>query len=283
MSDGRALPRPPTTAGSKDRVSTSHWADLQSRWARLGPPLRPNREVAEGMARAIAGHDRRVLLLGVTPELAELGDELIGVDINEAMIAHIWPGDSQRRRAVKGDWLDLPFPHGHFTAAIGDGSLNALTYPEGHRRLYGQLAAVLQPGGRFVVRLFKSPDRGEPLAAVRAAALAGKIGSFHAFKWRLAMAIVAASDSANIPVRRILEAFEREFPDRAGLGAAAGWPAAEIDTIDAYRNSAEVYNFPTFVQLCAALPDCFVNPRLIPTGSYELAERCPLVAMELRA
>jgi SAM-dependent methyltransferase len=261
-------------------LSKSHWADFHRRWAQLTPPLRPNKDVAEGIRQAIAGHAERVLLLGVTPELAELGTEVVGVDHSEMMIANIWPGDTERRRVVKADWLALPFPKGHFSAAMGDGSLNALTYPDGHRGLYAQLSRVVRPGGRFAFRLFKTPDRCEPIAAVRAAALAGEIASFHAFKWRLAMAIVAASKNPNIRVTAIRDAFNREFPDRAGLAAASGWKATDIDTIDVYKGSSEIYSFPTFDQLRAVITDSFENPRLVAVGSYELAERCPLVVAD---
>jgi SAM-dependent methyltransferase len=263
-------------------LNKSHWADFHRRWAQLTPPLRPNKEIAEGLRQAIAGHAERVLLLGVTPELADLGAEVVGVDHSEMMIANIWPGDTERRRVVKADWLALPFPKGHFSAAIGDGSLNALSCPIAHRRLYEQLAHVIRPGGRFAVRLYKTPDRGEPLAVVRNSAVAGEIGSFHAFKWRLAMAIVAAAADPNIRVETIREVFNREFPDRAALASASGWPAADIDTIDVYKGSSEVYSFPTFDQLRTAIPDSFTDPRLVPVGSYELAERCPLVVMDLK-
>jgi SAM-dependent methyltransferase len=261
-------------------VSKSHWAEYYRRWAQLTPPLRPNAEVAEAMGKAISGHARRVLLLGVTPELADLGSELVGVDHNETMIANIWPGDTPRRHAIKADWRALPFSPGYFSAAIGDGSLNALTYPDGHMRLYEQLAGVVRPGGRFAVRLFKAPDRAEPLANVRADALAGRIASFNAFKWRLAMAIVGAAGEPNIRVQAILDIFNGEFPDRTALAAAGGWRPVDVDTIDAYRDSSEIYSFPTFDQLRAAIPGSFHNAHLVAAGSYELAERCPIVVMD---
>ncbi len=265
------------------RLSNSHWAELFRRRAQLTPPLRPSHEVAEGMRQAIAGHDERVLLLGVTPELVELGSELIAADRSDMMIANVWPGDTARRRAVKADWLALPFPKAHFSAAIGDGSLNTLLYPSGHRQVYEQLTKVLRPRGRFVFRLYKTPDRGEPLSSVRAATMTGEIRGFNAFKWRLTMAIVAASRDPNIAVETIRDTFEREFPDRGQLTAATGWAPEAIDTIDAYKGSSEVYSFPTFAQLRAAIPAAFENPRLVAAGTYELAERCPLVVMDLKS
>lgn len=263
-------------------MSDSHWAKFHSLWAQYTPPLRPNHEVVNALRSAIAGHDENVLLLGVTPELADAGRHVTALDSSEMMIATVWPGDSARRQAFKGDWLAMPFADGKFSGAIGDGSLSPMSWPDGQRRIFAELARVLRPGGRLVIRLFKQPDRGEPLAGVVASAWAGEIRNFHAFKWRLAMALVAASSTPNLTVQAILAAFEREFPDRRKLAAATGWPMAQIDTIDVYRGSAEVYSFMTLEQIRQTMPPAFTNPRLLDAGSYELAERCPLLITERR-
>jgi len=261
-------------------LKDNHWASFHRRWAHYTPPLRPNAEVAAAIRQAIAGHDERVLLLGVTPEYADAGADVTALDNSELMIGSVWPGDSPRRRAIQGDWLAMPFPGGAFTSAIGDGCLSALAYPAGHRQLYEQLKRVLTPGGRVALRLFKMPDRAESLATVLAAARAGEIRNFHAFKWRLAMALVGAARDPNLAVQAILSTFEREFPDRRNLAALTGWPIEQIDTIDTYRGSREVYSFATFEQLCRALPAGFIKPRLAAAGTYELAERCPLLITE---
>ncbi len=261
-------------------MGNSHWENFHRRWAQYTPPLRPNDEVVGAVAGAIAGHDERVLLLGVTPELANAGRDVTALDSSELMIAAVWPGDGPHRRAVKGNWLAMPFPVAAFTAAIGDGCLSALTCPEGQQQLYAQLARVLQPGGRLVLRLFKAPDRAETLPTVLKAVRDGAIRNFHAFKWRLAMALTAAAGDPNIPVALILATFEREFPDRPKLAATTGWPLEQIDTIDVYRGSREVYSFMTFEQIRQTMPPSFTNPRLQDVGSYELAERCPLLIMD---
>src|SRR5262249_31292173 len=152
-----------------------------------------------------------------------------------------------------------PFGAAQFSAAIGDGSFNALSYPGDHRRTYDQLSKVIRPGGMLAFRLFKTPDRGEPIAQVHASARSRKIASFHAYKWRLAMALVAASGDPNICVETIRDAFIQEFPDRPSLSALTGWPIADIDTIDGYKDCAEIYSFPTFEQLRLEIPETFVN------------------------
>jgi SAM-dependent methyltransferase len=242
-------------------------------------PLRPTAEDVEVFGQTIALHRDRVLLLGATPELADLGTQTVGVDKNSAMAAHLWPGNTTHRPVLAGDWLALPFARNSFSAAIGDGSLSNLTYPN-YRRLFAQLAEVLRPDGLVALRLYKAPDESESLAAVFAAVRAGEIRNFHAFKWRLAMALVALSGDPDLAVVEILSHFEQAFPDRQKLAAMTGWPMAQIDTIDVYRGSPEVYSFPTFEQIRQTMPASFANPRLIATGGYELAERCPLLVLD---
>jgi SAM-dependent methyltransferase len=258
---------------------SSLWNESHRRWSRLGPPLRPHKDAVAAVRRAIAGQAARVLLLGVTPELADLGVETIAVDRNPGMIANIWPGDTARRRAQLGDWLSLDLPDEHFTAAIGDGTLNNLLHPDGHSALYASVARVLRPGGIFASRVALTPDDPETMETVVSNAWARRIEVFNAFKWRVAMAIAAANADPNVPVMAILDSVNRHVPDRDALAAATGWERADIDTIDAYENSPEIFSFPTMAQIRAVIPRAFQDVRVLPSGAYPLAERCPLLVM----
>jgi hypothetical protein len=124
-----------------------------------------------------------------------------------------------------------------------------------------------------------TPDAGETLAEVGAAALAGEVAGFHALKWRLAMALVHESGDPNLPVIRILEAFDRLFPDRAVLASATGWSLDEIAEIDAYREGAAVYSFPRRRDVAGTIGPAFGPVQFTDSGTYELAERCPLVRL----
>jgi SAM-dependent methyltransferase len=262
-------------------MSASHWEEFHRRWGRVKAPLRPNREIVAAFEAAVAGHTGRVLLLGVTQELADLGRELIALDRSQGMIDNVWPGNLARRRAQLGDWLDLKFPQGHFTAVIGDGSLSTLLYPSGHRAFYAQLEHVLRAGGRFVARTFATPEQGDSLEDVVARTEAGRIANFHAFKWHLAMAIVAGSGDPNIAVTTIRDVFDNTFPDRRALAAKTGWAIEDIDTIDVYAGSPDVYSFATLSQLRAVIPPSFKRVYVEAVGSYPLAERCPFLIAEL--
>jgi SAM-dependent methyltransferase len=261
-------------------ANTTHWNEYHRRWSRIKPPLRPDADVVAAFTQALAGHNDRVLLLGVTQELANIGAHVTAIDRNASMIANIWPGDTNARRAFCGDWLALPFDENEFTAAIGDGSLSAIQYPADYRALFAQLARVLKPGGVFACRMFLTPDEIESVETVKAKALAGEITSFHAFKWQFAMAMVQETGDPNIAVAAILDRFNTLFPDRAALSAATDWSDVDIETIDVYKNSPDIYSFPMLAQLRETIPETFHSVRLVQAGAYPLAEHCPLIVME---
>ncbi len=260
----------------------NHWDDMARKWARVKPPLRPNVEVGEAVRGELADIPGQTVLLGVTPELAVVAHPIIAVDRNPGMIACAWPGNDVGRQAVQGDWLRMPLAGDSFANAIGDGSFNTLAWPDGYAQLFAELRRVLRPGGRVVVRTFTTPEPGETLSSVREATLARRIVSLHAFKWHLAMAIVARGPSPNIRATQIRDGFNDMFTDRAALMSTTGWTEDEIDTIDVYENSVVSFSFPTVSQFRAVIPGGFGGPRIVPSGSYEMAKRCPILVMDRR-
>jgi len=266
--------------GSGSRALPSHWNDYHRRWSRLTAPLRPDADIVRGFEETVRGHEDRVLLLGVTQELVHIGGTLSAIDRSEGMIANVWPGDTARARAQVANWLSPPFEDASFTAIIGDGSLSAIAWANDYRTLFAQSARLLKPGGVAALRLFLSPDEVETRAELRKRVLDAECPSFHAFKWRLAMAVVAETGDPNIAVTAIRDAFNAMFADREMLAGRTGWRADDIETIDVYANSPDVYSFPNFAQLRETIPEAFGKVRLIACGSYPLAERCPFLAME---
>jgi hypothetical protein len=252
---------------------------FHQRHAGLKAPLAPNEEVVEAFREAIKDHNEQVLMLGITPSLLAVAGFVIAVDRNEKLIASSWPGDTERRKAIAGNWLELPLRQREFTACIGDGSLAGIPLSQ-YETLFGHLARVMIAGGQFAVRLYETPEHGETVVQVRAQTMAGKIAGFHAFKWRLAMAIVSEAREAALPVARIHEIFQREFPDRAALYAATGWSSEQIAEIDFYSDNPVTYHFPTRREVLAALPKNFLRPRFVTSGTYELAERCPILVAD---
>ena len=80
------------------------WEELARKWDRYGPPICPDHSDVAHYRAGIAGAEAHVLLLGVTPQLAGLGTRLTALDGSQAMIDHVWPGNTPGRRAILGDW-----------------------------------------------------------------------------------------------------------------------------------------------------------------------------------
>lgn len=257
-----------------------HWQKFSDLWSRLGQPMRPGREDVKSFGRLLGGTEGMHLLLGVTPELSDLVQYLVAVDDNAGMIGAIWPGDRAGRHAVQANWLDMPFADNSFDTVMADGSFTPLDYPLQYDRLFAQLQRVLKPGGRMVVRIFAAPEAGETCATVCDEAMAGRIAGFHAFKWRLSMAATSETRNPNLNVADTYETFNRLLPDRERLAQATGWSLEDIALMDLYRNSAARYSYPTLTQFRQAIPSCFRETD-IAYGSYELAECCPTLLLEL--
>jgi SAM-dependent methyltransferase len=261
-------------------MNKSHWNSLYQGGPLQEPESVRHEQIAAGVYEQLVAIDGPILLLGVNPALSRIGADVTAVDRNLAVVRARWPGNTPRRRAIVADWRQLPFGASSFAACMGDGSPNCVQHPEAVRSLYENVLRVLRPGGRFVCRMYLTPDAGETVAGVAQAARQGRCRSFLYFKFRLAMAIAAEQSEPGVSVQSIHAAFNAHCPDRDRLSDISGWTRSEIDKIDLYESSPELYNFPTRRQCLAIIPPGFVNLRFIAVGSYELAERCPLLLME---
>lgn len=247
--------------------------------SRLAPPLIPHRDDVDNVRKALARCAGLHMLLGVTPEYGELTENMVAVDRRAGVISDLWVPSFPGRDAVRATWLQLPFRGQSFTAIVGDGCLNTLDGPMLYERMFGQLVRILKPGGRLALRTFVTPAQAENCELVCAQAMAAKIGSFHAFKWRFAMAMAARQGGARVHVADIRARFNDLIPDRDELAIAAGWTSAAIETIDIYRDSQIQISFPTLDDVRLSFSPYFREVDLM-YGSYELAERCPILVLE---
>lgn len=267
----------------------AHWDAMTAQWSRIGPPLRPCPEdlalMRELVARYAAepGRSSDGLLLGVTPEIAtqDWGSpmRLLAADNSYAMVASTWPGNTPLRSAICADWLRLPLRQASFDVVLADGSLSTQVFPDGYEKLGGVLANCLKPGGMFIVRAFCRPPVAESVDEVFTDLRQRRIGSFHAFKWRLAMAVQGVNPAQGVRLADIWDAYLQHVPDHGAMAAISGWPVGTIATIDVYRGSPARYTFPSQEETASALARHFawVDSK---TGSYELADRCPLLAFK---
>lgn len=259
--------------------SDGGWCEFHKRAAVLGLPQIPDAAIVGRYAELIAGRDQRVLLLGITRALAGIGKDLTAIDLSQTQIERMWPGDAPDRRARRGDWRDMELPRGGFTAAIGDGSLSTLAWPDEYRNVLERVADSLVPGGLLVIRCFIAPDTPEKLEDVVRAVLSGRERECNATRWRIAMAAVDAKGS--IRARDLASTWRRAFPPSTELADCTGWSVEGIDLIlDSFARATLSFSFVTRADLLGTLPASLVNARFVSSGDYPLAERCPFLVAE---
>lgn len=267
-----------------------HWVKPARSWALRASPLRPAPEdvgIYEREFRrwheAARASPLRALLLGVTPEIATMPwppeTRLIAVDESRAMIRGVWPGAALGHAAICARWQALPLADNTRHVIIGDGCLSALTAGR-YEPMVRSLRRVLDRGGLLLLRFFTRPDRPEPPAGVLDDLLAGRIGNFHAFKWRLAMAL-HGSLSDGVRLADIWDAWHAALPHPEELAQRLGWPLPVILTIDDFRGVDAQYTFPTLAETRAAMAAQFEEVAC-HFPAYELGERCPILAFRPR-
>jgi SAM-dependent methyltransferase len=192
------------------------------------------------------------------------------------MIAGVWPGDTPGRAAICADWLELPFADATFDFVVGDGCLVLLDFPEGYRQLASSVRRCMAPGGSFLLRIFCRPQKVESLDEIADALKNHAIGSFDAFKWRLAMAVQGDDVASGALMSAVWQAWKSLVPDTEIFAFSQGWPLEKVQVIDVYRDSATRYYFPALEEVRAVFSPVLKEVRSL-YGHYELAERCPHV------
>jgi SAM-dependent methyltransferase len=264
-------------------MSGFDFAKLLHNWSLITPPLRPNREVVAAIERCIGVCNGPALLLGVTPEFAGLATRTVAADINAAMVRGLWLGGAGSRSAIVTDWRRMAFAPESFSLCLGDGSFTLVRFPDELALLFAEIARVLRANARVVCRVFACPEIPESRAELRDAAMAGRIKSFDTLKWRLGMMLAPGSRDFNVSLRDILDTFNTMFPDRDDLVRATKWDRERIQALDAnYASANSFFAFASRQRLMDVASASFLNIRFVPSGTYELAECCPLMVMERR-
>ena len=208
------------------------------------------------------------------------GTRVLAVDQSRAMIGAVWPGARLGFSAACARWTELPLSAASRDIAIGDGCFSSLS-GAAYGAMTRSVRRVLRPAGLFVMRFFNRPEESESATRVFADLSEGRIGSFFAFKWRLAMALHGAL-AEGVRLGDIWDAWHAAIPEPDRLASRLGWPLEKLSMMDAYRESDVRFTFPTLAEARAALRPEF-DEIACRFGGYELGERCPTLVLRPRA
>jgi SAM-dependent methyltransferase len=248
-------------------MTSTHWAERSRNWRKNGPPLQPNQEILDCFA-SLVPLTADIILLGVTPQIADTYTRVTAVDREPAMIERVWPGNTETKRAILDNWLTVDLPENHYDGIIGDGSINMLSYPEDVSFMLSKALRLLRPGGVFACRMFTRPDTPVTMERLLSEAKSPTV-NFSAYR-RLIPMYLAVEHGPLVPVKMILELFDQLFPDRNQLP----WTADQMATLDAYRNSESTTWFPTRQEILDLAP---TGSRYIESGTYDIADTCPIL------
>jgi hypothetical protein len=225
--------------------------------------------------------DPTILLLGVTPELCRIDigrdGRVIATDRSVDMIRGVWPGRVRTRDgSLTADWRDLPIAAGSIDVALADGSLTNLFFPSGYAAVCSELRRTFAEGGLWIARCFVQAGSPESVADVLSGLSTGRAGGFHAFKWRLAMAL-QTDPRAGVVLGDVWNALAAAEPDLDTLAERCGWRIESVRTIEAYRGLATRYSFPSLGELRAVIDDARFSILDVFIPDYELGDRCPTI------
>lgn len=127
------------------------------------------------------------------------------------------------------------------------------------------------------MRLHAGPEIREEPESVLQDLMDLKIGSFHAFKFRFAMALQQTPEEG-IELDRIWREWKAVGIDEKQLSSMTDWDLRVIQTIDLYRGKKDRYSFPSLKEHLSILED---NLKLeeVRILDYELGDRRPIVVL----
>ena len=258
------------TNSVNDKLAQNSW-DLNSpNWRLFGSPLRPNTEDLSFLEKEIFSRldlinskAQRVVILGVTPELANLpwleNTEIIAIDSSSKMISGVWHKMQKTQgKAIFADWRKLPLEDNSCDVVLGDGCFTLLDYPNSYHQVLQEVKRILKSQGLFSMRFFLRPSQTENITTIFKELEMGEISNFHLFKLRLARAL-QTSTTEGIPVAEIYKVWEKTISAPEQLLQKLGWSVDLLKTINMYKNSPSIYTFPTLEEIQDLFSSYFVE------------------------
>lgn len=250
------------------------WDKYSRNWDLLKAPLRPTDAVIDLLVREVGqGH---ILQLGCTPEIYAAFDHITAVDKDPNMRANVWPGDTDTKRVLAGDWMDMAWASNTFHGILSDCGVVMLSTLERQREFLSRCYDWLAPGGTYAQRYFERPTENITLDELNTDMSGPAPFNFHSFKWKMGM-YLAGQHGATTASANILKLFLELCDDRDVLCARTGWSRTAVDTIDFYETSGQIVTFADRAEYLSTIPTDAVDVEFLYTTDYDFAERCPIM------
>ena len=240
----------------------SHWAQRSQHWGRSTPPLRYDAVALQTLKELIGDQTNKIIILGVTRELAESFPNVLAIDNEPNMLKNVWIGDTATKSAMLANWLTVELEPNTYSATIGDGSINQVAFPHDQKALLTKIYDWLTPGGVFACRMYTRPDVPITREQLISEGTSPTI-NWSAYRRMLSM-YLAELEGQTIKTRNITGLFNELFPDRSQLP----WTPEQLEMVDTYATSNLKSCLPTRQELRQIFPDG-VDVRFVDTGDYE--------------
>jgi hypothetical protein len=243
-------------------------------WDKLTAPARPSPSVVNQYKELIP--DGNVLLLGVTPEIANSYQVVTAIDSDEKMIKNVWPGDSLTKRVFHANWETF-VTHERFNGIIGDVALTLLADKKKITSFNQKCFDMLLPNGVVAQRIFHKPndvlDRNQLIDMLSKPATI----NFNAFKWLMFMTY-SNETHQKISFSKVRKFFNEIAPDRQQVSENTGWTIEQINTIDFYENTTAEVIVLSKKEWLETVPKGAKNVHFYYQEDYDLAELCPILS-----
>jgi SAM-dependent methyltransferase len=263
------------------------WRNVAKDWDLKASPFKPHRDdtaAVERVATTIAADADGLdaVILGVTAETVACawprGTRLRAFDRSQAIIDTLWGalGLPDGATVERANWVTLPLADGSVDLVTGDGSLSCVELDEMAPAI-AEVARILRPRGRFVIRTFLRPEDPETVDAILADLDAGRIGSPSVLKMRMTALVSDGQGCCSIRAR--VGMWRELFPDPETTASRLGWPLRAFIEPRDYADKDLILILPTLAQLHALLAPHFREIEHV-VGGYELGERSPTLVLE---
>jgi hypothetical protein len=265
-------------------MSESVWGTDSGLWPVMPEPLVPSREdlalYVQACPPALLREDAapRVLVLGVTPALADLPwppkAELHAVDYDEVMVKALWhPREGAQVHLAR--WQEMPFEDGYFDLIIGDCSFNALSEIADYTEVLREVARVSRSGAPLIARFFMQSEPPPNLAWI-AQQVPEALAHYRAASKRVLVALACAEDDGTFHMAAVRDRIGEQWGDYEDYLKALGGPPEDFELSKLVFGYDQRLNYPTERAITERFAP-FYRDISFAYPAYDAGRYCPIV------